>query len=444
MLGGRQVTGEAKIQEDLRAVFPLGEHLDTKTLSERLAVYGSVFGALRVFRKLDARRKYHILVKDNIAVDGFPTTAGSVALLHLMLPESTAAKRLRKAGFDLFGKTNMTEFAGFVTTGRLSEGYSHLGGFGKNPYGNFPCGGSSSGSAIAVAAGLCDAALGTETRGSIMEPALNCGVWGFKPSVGLVSRYGVIPISPVFDTIGVLARDVGMLSKLLCAMQGEDEFDETTALASCAHLEDRQDVRTQTFRIGVVRVPSKAVPDAETQEILDTAFRKLANAGIRITEVTAEDPPENYKLITSVDFARGVDDLLKQHAGQDIPADFDALCALYCKTPSMRPFGMDRMLLAQKLRSEVSEKDYRQAVAHTVCSNREGIERLLEKNHLDALLFPGRLDWWALAGSPSLAVPIGRKKSGKPVGVMLGTAYRADDTLLGLARVLQACLYSQS
>lgn len=444
MSGEKQMTDEEKKREDFRAVFPLGKHLDAEALKERLAVYGRVFGALRVFRKPDARRKCHILVKDNIAVEGFPTTAGSVALSHLRLPESTAVKRLREAGFDLFGKTNMTEFAGFVTTGRPAEGYSHLGGFGRNPHGCFPCGGSSSGSAIAVAAGLCDAALGTETRGSIMEPALNCGVWGFKPSVGLISRRGVIPISPVFDTIGVLARDAGMLSELLCGMQGDDKVDETTARASCVHWEDRQDVRTQTFRIGVVRVPGRAMPDAETQGILDAVFKKLVDAGIRLTEVVAKDPPENYRLVTSVDFARGIDDLLKQHADQDIPADFDALCALYCKTPSMRPFGMDRMLLAQKLRSEVSEKDYRQAVAHTVCSNREGIERLLEKNHLDALLFPGRLDWWALAGSPSLAVPIGRKKSGKPVGVMLGTAYRADDTLLGLARVLQACLYSQS
>lgn len=434
------MAGNAKNPEILCAVFPLGKPLDKEVLQERLTVYGPVFGALRTYQSLDATRSRHILVKDNIAVDGFPTTAGSLALSHLILPESPAATRLKAAGFDLFGKTNMTEFAGFVTTGRPSEGYSHLGGFGKNPHGNFLCGGSSSGSAIAVAAGLCDAALGTETRGSVMEPALNCGVWGFKPSVGLISRRGVIPISPVFDTVGVLSRDVGMLSDLLTALQGEDEHDAATALSSSVHLDEGKDIQARTLRIGVVRVTGTETLDAEVQEILKVAFRKFIQAGVRLTDVSAENPPQEYKLITSVDFARGIDWLLKEYATQDVPADFASLCALYCKTPSMRPFGMDRMFLAQKLSSEVSEKDYQEAVKRTVTSNRTAIDALLSEYRVDALLFPGRLDWWALAGAPSLAVPIGVKKSGQSVGVMLGAGYGQDGILLGIARVLEEVL----
>lgn len=434
------MVGGAKNPEILCAVFPLGKPLDKEVLQERLTVYGPVFGALRTYRAPDARRSRHILVKDNIAVDGFPTTAGSLALSHLILPESPAATRLKTAGFDLFGKTNMTEFAGFVTTGRPSEGYSHLGGFGKNPHGNFLCGGSSSGSAIAVAAGLCDAALGTETRGSVMEPALYCGVWGFKPSVGLISRRGVIPISPVFDTVGVLSRDVGMLSDLLTALQGEDEHDAATALSSSVHLDEGKDIQARTLRIGVVRVTGTETLDAEVQEILKVAFRKFMQAGVRLTDVSAENPPQEYKLITSVDFARGIDWLLKEYATQDVPADFASLCALYCKTPSMRPFGMDRMFLAQKLSSEVSEKDYQEAVKRTVTSNRTAIDALLSEYRVDALLFPGRLDWWALAGAPSLAAPIGVKKSGQSVGVMLGAGYGQDGILLGIARVLEEVL----
>lgn len=434
------MAGGAKNPEILCAVFPLGKPLDKEVLQERLTVYGPVFGALRTYQSLDATRSRHILVKDNIAVDGFPTTAGSLALSHLILPESPAATRLKAAGFDLFGKTNMTEFAGFVTTGRPSEGYSHLGGFGKNPHGNFLCGGSSSGSAIAVAAGLCDAALGTETRGSVMEPALNCGVWGFKPSVGLISRRGVIPISPVFDTVGVLSRDVGMLSDLLTALQGEDEHDAATTLSSSVHLDEGKDIQARTLRIGVVRVTGTETLDAEVQEILKVAFRKFMQAGVRLTDVSAENTPQEYKLITSVDFARGIDWLLKEYATQDVPADFASLCALYCKTPSMRPFGMDRMFLAQKLSSEVSEKDYQEAVKRTVTSNRTAIDALLSEYRVDALLFPGRLDWWALAGAPSLAVPIGVKKSGQSVGVMLGAGYGQDGILLGIARVLEEVL----
>ncbi len=434
------MAGGAKNPEILCAVFPLGKPLDKEVLQERLTVYGPVFGALRTYRAPDARRSRHILVKDNIAVDGFPTTAGSLDLSHLILPESPAATRLKAAGFDLFGKTNMTEFAGFVTTGRPSEGYSHLGGFGKNPHGNFLCGGSSSGSAIAVAAGLCDAALGTETRGSVMEPALYCGVWGFKPSVGLISRRGVIPISPVFDTVGVLSRDVGMLSDLLTALQGEDEHDAATALSSSVHLDEGKDIQARTLRIGVVRVTGTETLDSEVQEILKVAFRKFMQAGVRLTDVSAENPPQEYKLITSVDFARGIDWLLKEYATQDVPADFASLCALYCKTPSMRPFGMDRMFLAQKISSEVSEKDYQEAVKRTVTSNRTAIDALLSEYRVDALLFPGRLDWWALAGAPSLAVPIGVKKSGQSVGVMLGAGYGQDGILLGIARILEEVL----
>lgn len=434
------MAGGAKNPEILCAVFPLGKPLDKEVLQERLTVYGPVFGALRTYQSLDATRSRHILVKDNIAVDGFPTTAGSLALSHLILPESPAATRLKAAGFDLFGKTNMTEFAGFVTTGRPSEGYSHLGGFGKNPHGNFLCGGSSSGSAIAVAAGLCDAALGTETRGSVMEPALNCGVWGFKPSVGLISRRGVIPISPVFDTVGVLSRDVGMISDLLTALQGEDEHDAATALSSSVHLDEGKDIQARTLCIGVVRVTGTETLDAEVQEILKVAFRKFMQAGVRLTDVSAENPPQEYKLITSVDFARGIDWLLKEYATQDVPADFASLCALYCKTPSMRPFGMNRMFLAQKISSEVSEKDYQEAVKRTVTSNRTAIDALLSEYRVDALLFPGRLDWWALAGAPSLAVPIGVKKSGQSVGVMLGAGYGQDGILLGIARVLEEVL----
>lgn len=434
------MAGGAKNPEILCAVFPLGKPLDKEVLQERLTVYGPVFGALRTYRAPDARRSRHILVKDNIAVDGFPTTAGSLALSHLILPESPAATRLKAAGFDLFGKTNMTEFSGFVTTGRPSEGYSHLGGFGKNPHGNFLCGGLSSGSAIAVAAGLCDAALGTETRGSVMEPALYCGVWGFKPSVGLISRRGVIPISPVFDTVGVLSRDVGMLSDLLTALQGEDEHDAATALSSSVHLDEGKDIQARTLRIGVVRVTGTETLDSEVQEILKVAFRKFMQAGVRLTDVSAENPPQEYKLITSVDFARGIDWLLKEYATQDVPADFASLCALYCKTPSMRPFGMDRMFLAQKISSEVSEKDYQEAVKRTVTSNRTAIDALLSEYRVDALLFPGRLDWWALAGAPSLAVPIGVKKSGQSVGVMLGAGYGQDGILLGIARVLEEVL----
>ena len=196
--------------------------------------------ALAIAENLDAERKagrvrgplhgIPVLIKDNIATaDKMETTAGSLALVGLKPPrDAHLVTRLREAGAVLLGKTNLSEWANFRGERSIS-GWSGRGGQTHNPYvlDRNPSG-SSSGSAAAVSANLCVAAIGTETNGSIISPATACGVVGFKPTVGLVSRTGVIPIAATFDTAGPITRTVRDAALVLAALAGTDALDPVT------------------------------------------------------------------------------------------------------------------------------------------------------------------------------------------------------------------------
>ena len=152
----------------------------------------------------------------------------------------------------------MTELANFVTTARPNSGYSQLGGFPVNPWGDCLPGGSSAGSAVAVAAGLCDAALGTETKGSLMVPSLANGVWAYKPTRGLISRSGIVPISRHFDTPGVLARDLTTAVSVAAAMRGEDPEDDATLVSDAIDLEEK--TLDRPVRLGLIAVAGQPIP----------------------------------------------------------------------------------------------------------------------------------------------------------------------------------------
>src|SRR3989441_5440183 len=171
-----------------------------------------------------------VLLKDNIATaDRLHTSAGSLALGECVAPrDAFLVTRLREAGAVLLGKTNMTEWANFMTTG-MPAGYSSRGGQVINPYGtDLGPGGSSSGSGVAVAAGFCTVAVGTETSGSILAPANQNSVVAIKPTVGLVSRSGIIPIAASQDTAGPFARTVTDVAIFLGALTGVDPRDRAT------------------------------------------------------------------------------------------------------------------------------------------------------------------------------------------------------------------------
>ena len=229
-----------------------------------------------------------LLIKDNLnTADAMMTSAGSLALEGSIAPsDSHVARRLRRAGAILLGKTNLSEWANFRST-RSSSGWSSRGGQVRNAYAlDRSPGGSSSGSAVAAARGFCAGAIGTETDGSIVGPAAMNAIVGIKPTVGLVSRAGIIPIASSQDTAGPMARTVADAALILTAIAGSDPADPATAEADARAAPDYtaflDSGALRGARIGVVR--NYAGFHENVDAVFDQALRALRDAGARLTE----------------------------------------------------------------------------------------------------------------------------------------------------------------
>jgi len=233
-----------------------------------------------------------VLVKDNVQVAGMPTTAGSAALLDAQPPDAFIVSRLRAAGAVIIAKANLSEWANFRST-HSTSGWSTLGGQTANPYAlNRNPSGSSSGSAAGVAAGLAPLAVGTETDGSIISPASACGIVGIKPTAGLVSRTGIVPVSPVQDTAGPMATTVADAAALLSVLAAADPQDPAVDLPADLSERARGDFDYATFldagaldgaRIGVWRAGAEGATPA-TLAILDAVTAHLRKQGARLID----------------------------------------------------------------------------------------------------------------------------------------------------------------
>ncbi len=403
-----------------------------------------------------------LLLKDNIAtLDRMQTTAGSLALVGSRPPrDAFVARKLREAGAILLGKANLSEWANFRST-TSSSGWSGRGGQTRNPYvlDRTPCG-SSSGSAVAIAANLAAASLGSETDGSIICPATSNGLVGIKPTVGLTSRAGVIPIAHSQDTIGPFGRTVTDAALLLGTIVGTDDNDSTTLANSGKRYNDyTQFLDTnglQGARIGVVRETyfgynSKSDAIAETAiatmralgaEIIDPAniptSQAMASSDTELTVLLYEFKADlNTYLATLTDTpVRSLADIIafnEAHADVEMPY-----------------FGQELLLKAQATTS-LDDPHYLAALAdnHRL-SRQEGIDAVMNEYSLDALVMPSGGPSWcidlitgdhtiggceqaaALAGYPLVSVPAGYTFE-LPVGItFLGRAY-SEPTLLRLA-----------
>ena len=265
--------------------------------------------ALQIAAALDMERKTHdvrgplhgipILLKDNIDTgDKMHTTAGSMAMAdHYAEEDSFIATQLRKAGAILLGKTNMTEWANFMTFG-MPSGYSSRGGQTLNPYGpgKFDVGGSSSGSGAAIAANFAVAAIGTETSGSILNPSLKNALVGIKPTVGLVSRSGVIPIAHSQDTPGPMARTVKDAAYLLNAIAGVDENDMATmGNTKSVDFAELNDGSLDGIRIGIARESFTDRLSKHKLALFDDAIQVLKDLGVElIDEITIPSAQERW------------------------------------------------------------------------------------------------------------------------------------------------------
>lgn len=411
--------------------------------------------ALTLADQLDAERRagrvrgplhgIPVLLKDNIATaDKMETTAGSLALVGLKPPrDAHLVTRLREAGAVILGKTNLSEWANFRGE-RSVSGWSGRGGQTLNPYvlDKSPSG-SSSGSAVAVAANLCVVAIGTETHGSILSPSRVCGIVGFKPTVGLVSRSGVIPIAAAFDTAGPMARTVRDAALVLAALAGADGRDEATRALPSELLEKlRTPPRAGALkgaRIGVVRGAGTPAGDAMLASALDV-LRAGGAEVIEVGELTAVS-----KLVSDArtevmlyEMKAGINAYLAELGpGAPMKTLADIIKFNDANWAKEQPlFGQQRFRSADA-KGPLTDATYLEALARCRQITRgEGIDALISKHRLDALV-GDVLSAAAMAGYPSVTVPVA-VVAGLPVGFMLCGPAWSEVTLLALAADFEA------
>jgi len=361
-----------------------------------------------------------VLIKDNIdTADKMHTTAGSFALMDAPTPKQDAfvAARLRKAGAVIIGKTNLSEWANFRSTRSIS-GWSGRGGQTNNPYflDQNPCG-SSSGSGVAVSANLAVAAVGTETNGSIICPALTNGVVGIKPTVGLVSRSGIVPISHSQDTSGPMTRTVADAAIMLNAMAGTDKEDAATEGA------DKQRAKDYTkfldpqglkgARLGLVTFPPQRNTDAWKayfQPFLD----KIRDAGATLVEVKFPDFGQgsgaDRTAVLQFEFKTDLNKYLATRGGTYTTLEQLIKFNDDNKDKELPKFGQE-IFVASQAKGDLTDKTYLDTLVKVRKQTREdGIDALLAANKLDALVGPTSGQAWsiaAVAGYPSITVPLG-------------------------------------
>ncbi|MEW6168871.1 MAG: amidase [Pseudomonadota bacterium] len=422
--------------------------------------------ALALARELDAERAagrvrgplhgIPVLLKDNIDTgDRMLTTAGSFALVDSRpADDAFVVARLRAAGAVILGKTNLSEWANFRST-RATSGWSARGGQTRNPYGRErnPCG-SSAGSAVAVAVAMTAVAVGTETNGSITCPASATGVVGMKPTVGLVSRDGIVPISISQDSAGPLARSVADAAALLQAMAAWDADDP--AAAPVRRIPDfgaALDADALTgARIGIAR--SMAGFDAATDALFERALGVLRAAGATLVEVELKMPAgfnDDAFTVLLHEFRAGIDAYLATRDGP--PRTLPQLIAFNRAHAAleMPHFGQEIFLLAAAVGS-LDDPAYRDAYARSRRAARaDGIDRTMREHALDAIVAPTMAPAWrtdyargddyrgggasappAVAGYPHITLPMG-DVDGLPVGLSFFAGAYSDARLLGFA-----------
>ena len=397
-----------------------------------------------------------VLIKDNIETAGpLPTTAGSLALAgNVTNRDSPLVARLRRAGAIIVGKANLSEWANIRDGGSIS-GWSPLGGQARNPYAldRNPCG-SSSGSATAVASGMVRLAVGTETDGSVTCPAAVNGVVGMKPTVGLVSRTHIIPISQSQDTAGPVAASVREAAELLTVIAGTDPADPATRDADSRKTDyaaalDAGSLRGK--RIGVMRFASGFGTDGP----FDAALALLRAQGaelVEIKEFDRKDMRSHEFTVLLTEFKAGLDDYLRSSPAP-IPVRSLADIIAFNRANAaveMPLFGQDIFEQAEKTKG-LDDPDYKKARARSLeLAGREGIDRLLKRHGLVALVGPTMPAAWpidavhgdqisgggagslaAIAGYPHLTVPMGMVR-GLPVGLSFIGPKWSDALLLSL------------
>ena len=399
-----------------------------------------------------------VLLKDNIATgDQMHTTAGAAALLEWdPSRDAFLVSQLRDAGAVILGKANLSEWANYMDS-CMPNGFSANGGQTQNPYGPFETYGSSSGSAVSVAAELTAVSVGTETQGSIIEPAIINSVVALKPTKGLISTDYVIPLLPQQDTPGPIGRNVTDVAILLSAMTGEDENDFTTsATTELAGLDFTQFLNQESLqgiRVGVPVWNEEAfemffeqndVTDEAVQQQMREAVDDL-NAGVQpvldglqaagVTVIEVPDPavppnPGNVGLLLEYGFQQAINDFLADLGDEAPVASLEEIIAFNKEDPANRaPYGQDH--LEGSNNTAITPEEFASQAQLDNGAARNGIDIFFENYDIDVVASKlGQM--YAPAGYPALTVPVGYAEDGTPQGTVFVGGFLSEPQLLAV------------
>lgn len=394
-----------------------------------------------------------LAIKDNLMVKDWPATAGSKILEGFIAPyDATVIKRLKKAGATLVGKTNLDEFAMGSSTENSAFGPT------KNPWDpNRVPGGSSGGSAAAVAADLCDASLGSDTGGSIRQPAAFCGVTGMKPTYGSVSRYGLIALASSLDVIGPMARDAETVEKVFAAISGSDNNDQTTFEYTYKSVE----TDLAKLKVGLPKELWELEIDPEIKTAVRSLVDWLAAKGAKIVDVSLPSVvyalPAYYVILPAEASAN-----LSRYDGiryrQSVMKDGQKLLERYIDTRALFGSEVKRRILIGTFALSVGHYDaYYQTAVNVKDKIAADHERVFKE--VDVLLTPTTpnlpFEFGAksdpvemyksdlmtvaanLAGVPAISIPCGFSQSNLPIGAQLIAAKAQENLLLSVAKQYQ-------
>ncbi|GLT30710.1 hypothetical protein SLA2020_055010 [Shorea laevis] len=391
-----------------------------------------------------------VLLKDTIATrDKMNTTAGSHALLGSVVPrDAGVVEKLRSAGAVILGKASLTEWYSFRALGKIPNGWCARGGQGQNPYVlSGETWGSSSGSAISVAANMVAVSLGSETHGSILCPSDHNSVVGFKPTVGLTSRAGVIPILPQLDTVGPIARTVSDAVYLLEAIVGYDPRDDEATSEAAKYIPEggykqflNQD-GVKGKRLGVIRQPStnKSIFISAFESHLNT-LRERGAMIVDDLEIPSmniiSNPGKSGELTTMLaGFKISVNEYLKELVASPVRslADVIAFNENNPEQEKTKEYGQHTFIASERTNG-MGQKE-RQAIELMKKLSRDGIEKTMEENKLDAIVTRGTycVSMLALGGYPGITVPAGYDSNGMPFGICFGGLKGTEPKLIEIA-----------
>ena len=375
-----------------------------------------------------------ILLKDNINALPMATTAGAAAFKdNLPSDDAFLVKRLKAKGALILGKVNLSEWAYYFCQG-CPLGYSAMGGQTLNPYGRktFESGGSSSGSGVAVAANYAVAAIGSETSGSILSPSGKNSVVGLKPTIGAVSRSGVVPISSTLDTAGPMTKNVVDNAILMNALVGEDPTDSYSFKSKPIFYQGLDTVSLKGKRLGIFTA-------FEKDSLMKLSLKKMKAAG---AEIISFDPPEielqNFRRLLDVDMRSDLPKYIKNHAAQDLPFDSVQDVVAFNKKDTLlhAPYGQGIFLrIAQETLSQEEFKSEKERLMQQAKIYFQAFEAL----DLDAVISidNSTASYAAAAHYPALGVPMGYLSNGQPKNLTFIAPSKQEQLLLELGAAFE-------